>query len=205
MTSAEVNPVDKFIAIATLRDRGAADAAADALTESEIPVEVRVLGTNPYFGTVTGVEIEVRVPGARIVEAEAVLARLAEESSEALRSEQPWRDDEQAAADALREAPPPKREPSRALAFVYSLFIPVLGPLYVGSPQLALASLLVHVPLLVLLWRGHLYAPSLSLFWLLGRVVDIIGTQQALMRRRALAGMPADAAPADGGDHAAQS
>jgi hypothetical protein len=186
------------IAIATVRDPGAADVARQALADAGIPVEVRRLGANPYFGTLTGIELEVRVPAERLAEAEQVLAYLSEEAAAALHGQAVVALEPEAAARiaAMREAAPPAEPKSRALGAMLGLFVPVLGPIYAGSPGLALASLFIHLPFFYGLFAGPLAFGELAMSsWLVGRIVDVMGTQQALARRLELHGEDAEATP----------
>jgi hypothetical protein len=73
----------KFVAVSTVRDEGAAEVAREALHDADIAVELRRVGANPYFGQMSAVEYEVRVPEDRVAEAHDVLARVELEAEEA--------------------------------------------------------------------------------------------------------------------------
>jgi hypothetical protein len=177
------------IAITTVRDPGAAEVARQALADAGIPVEVRRLGMNPYFATLTGMELEVRVPAERLAEAEQVLAYLSEEAAEALLGQAalPLDPEAERRIEAMREASPPAAPKSRALGAILGLLTPVLGPIYAGSPGLALASLFVHLPFFYGLLGGRSAFGELAMSsWLIGRIIDVMGTQQVLARRSEL-------------------
>ena len=69
----------KMVAVATLRDEGAADVARELLEERGVDVELREVAPNRYFGAPTAVEIEVRVPAERLGDAREILAGLESE------------------------------------------------------------------------------------------------------------------------------
>ncbi len=73
----------KFVAVSTVRDEGAAEVAKEALADAGIPVELRRVGANPYFGQMTATDWEVRVPEERTGEAHDVLLRVELEAEEA--------------------------------------------------------------------------------------------------------------------------
>jgi hypothetical protein len=186
------------IAITTVRDPGAAEVARQALADAGIPVEVRRLGMNPYFATLTGIELEVRVPEERLAEAEQVLALLSEASAEALLGQAalPLDPEAERRIVAAREALPPAEPKSRALGALFGLLVPVLGPIYAGSPGLALASLFIHLPFFYGLLGGPFDFGELAMSsWLIGRIVDVMGTQQALARHSELHDEDPDAPP----------
>lgn len=178
-----------MIAITTVRDPGAAEVARQALADAGIPVEVRRLGMNPYFATLTGMEFEVRVPAERLAEAEQVLAYLSEEAAEALRGQAalPLDPEAERRIEAMREGAPPREPKSRAFGAVLGLLVPVLGPIYAGSPALALASLFIHLPFFYGLLAGQFEFGGLAMSsWLIGRIIDVMGTQQVLARQSEL-------------------
>ncbi len=78
---------ERFVAVVTVRDWGAAQVAREKLDDAGIPVELKPLGQNPYFGTVSAAEIEVRVPSSRLADAERQLAQREEETEALLLSE----------------------------------------------------------------------------------------------------------------------
>ena len=184
-----------MIAITTVRDPGAAEVARQALADAGIPVEVRRLGMNPYFATITGLEFEVRVPAERLAEAEQVLAFLSEAAAEALvgQAALPLDPEAERRIEAMREALPPRQPKSRSLGALFSLLVPMLGPIYAGAPGLALASLFVHLPFFYGLLGGPFDFGELAMCsWFLGRLVDVMGTQQALVRRNGFLGEDPD-------------
>jgi hypothetical protein len=178
-----------MIAITTVRDPGAAEVARQVLAEAGIPVDVRRVGINPYFGTLTGLDIEVRVPAERLAEAEQVLLHLSEAAGEALAGQAALPLDPEAERQiaAVREATPPAHPKSRMLGILFGVFVPMLGPFYAGSPGLALASLLIHLPFLHGLLGGRHELGELAMSsWFIGRIIDVMGTQQAIARQNEL-------------------
>ena len=73
--------------VTTLREPQSAEIAREALDERGILTEVRRSATNPYFGSATRDEWEVRVPASRLADAEAVLDLLAIENDRAVRAQ----------------------------------------------------------------------------------------------------------------------
>ncbi len=68
-----------MIAISVVRDEAAAELAREALDAVGIEVEIKRLGGNAYFGSMTHEQWEVRVPEDRQREAMAELDRLGQE------------------------------------------------------------------------------------------------------------------------------
>ena len=121
-----------MVAVTTLRDAAGAGVAEEALNDRGIPVEVRRLGVNAYFGSPTAEEFEVRVPSDRLAEAHAVLDALEGALAEVLLAEAgvpPSADDERGSSDL----PPPElrpRKPSWAVALGLVGPLPGCGLLY---------------------------------------------------------------------------
>jgi hypothetical protein len=110
--------------VTTLRDAAGAGVAEEALTDRGIPVEIRRLGVNAYFGSPTAEEFEVRVPAERVDEAQAVLAALEGALAEVLLAQAgvpPGADDLRGSTDL----PPPELRP-RKLSWAVALGL--VGP-----------------------------------------------------------------------------
>lgn len=136
-----------MVAVTTLRDAAGADVAKEALADRGIPVEVRRLGADPYFGSPTAFAFEVRVPADRLADAEAALAAL-EAESEALvlaaAGVPPASEDERGSA-AL---PPPELRPRKvAWAVALALLLPVPGCGLVYARAFALGWTLIGASL----------------------------------------------------------
>src|SRR5678815_3740718 len=82
--------------ISKVRDRAAAEVAKEALEAVDIPVEIRLMGQNPYFGNASAEEWEVRVAEEHEEAALAELERLSDELEQAVYAEAgvPAEDDE---------------------------------------------------------------------------------------------------------------
>jgi hypothetical protein len=128
-----------MVAVATLRDEGAADVARELLEERGIEVELREVAPNRYFGAPTAVEIEVRVPTDRIADARAALAALEGELEAAAVAEAGVeRADDEHPGEALpaAEERPKKISWAIALALIFPVpFLPV-GMIYARAPKL---------------------------------------------------------------------
>ena len=113
-----------MVAVTTMHDLGGAEVAKEALADCGIPVEVRRLGADVYFGSPTATAFEVRVPADRVADAHAALAALEAELEQAVLAAAgvpPSSEDERGSA-AL---PPPERRP-RKLAWAVALGL--VGP-----------------------------------------------------------------------------
>jgi hypothetical protein len=125
----------RFVAVATLRDRGAVEVAREVLEASGIEVEVRTAPINPYFGAPTAEEIEVRVPEDRVKDAYTVLDRLEGEvdAAAAAESEAPTHE----TGDEIDVNAPRPRKISWALAIALISPLPGLpmGMLYARGPS----------------------------------------------------------------------
>jgi hypothetical protein len=122
----------KLVAVTTLRDAAGAEVAREMLAEHGITAEVRRLGYNPYFGSPTAEEFEVRVPEESLAEAQALFDGMAEELERAALAEAgvPPSDEDARGGDAL---PPPElraRKVSWAVALGLVGPIPGCGVLY---------------------------------------------------------------------------
>ena len=117
----------KMVAVTTLRDSAGAEVAREMLAERGIPVEIRRMGYNPYFGAPTAVEYEVRVPEDAVAAAEELFDGMAEELERAALAEAgvpPGEDD----ARGGDELPPPELRPRKvAWAIALGLVGPVPG------------------------------------------------------------------------------
>jgi hypothetical protein len=114
------------IAVATLRDEAAVQLACEALDAAGIDVEIKSFGGNPYFGSPTRVEWEVRVPEDRESDARAVLDRLSDDVEQAVFAEAGVPAAEEEPAEPPREQP---RKVSWAIAIAVILF-PGFGCIY---------------------------------------------------------------------------
>ncbi len=122
----------KMVAIATLRDAAGAEVAREMLAERGITAEIKRLGYNPYFGSPTAAEFEVRVPEESLAEAQALLDGMAEELERAALAEAgvPPGEDDARGGDDL---PPPElraRKVSWAVALGLVGPVPGCGVLY---------------------------------------------------------------------------
>ena len=123
----------RFVAVTTVHDDGAAQVAREKLADAGIPVELKSLGQNPYFGAVTAQEIEVRVPSERLAEAALQLEQLERQVEASLLAEAGMfggdapdapddEDDDEGGSMAL---PPPELRPLKlSWAIVLSLLLP---------------------------------------------------------------------------------
>jgi hypothetical protein len=115
----EADRAERFVAVTTVLDRGAAEVFAEALQAAEIPVELRRVGNLPYHGAATESQYEVRVPEDRLPAAEGVLRLLSEEGeAAAIRESADAATPEGAAAPA-----PPAREWPLHYRLVACLFL----------------------------------------------------------------------------------
>ncbi|HEX9104544.1 MAG TPA: hypothetical protein VF997_20170, partial [Polyangia bacterium] len=115
----------KMVAIATLRDAAGAEVAREMLAERGITVELKRLGYNPYFGSPTAAEFEVRVPEDAVAEAERVLDAMAGELERAALAEAgvpPGEDD----ARGGDELPPPELRPRKVS---WAIALGLVGPI----------------------------------------------------------------------------
>lgn len=132
----------RFVAVATLRDRGAVEVAREVIEASGIAVEVRAAPINRYFGAPTAEEIEVRVPEDRVKDAYTVLDRLEDDtdSAAAAESEAPVH----ATGDELDVNAPRPRKLSWAVAIALISTIPCVpcGMLYARAPSWLVFTLL---------------------------------------------------------------
>jgi hypothetical protein len=117
----------KMVAITTVRDPAGAHVAEELLRDRGIPVEIKRLGYNAYFGAPTSEEFEVRVPEDRAAEAHALIDGMAEELERAALAEAgvpPSADDERGSS----ELPPPELRPRKvSWAIALGLVGPVPG------------------------------------------------------------------------------
>ncbi len=124
----------RFVAITTVHDWGAAQVAREKLADAGIPVELKSLGMNPYFGAVTAQEIEVRVPPEHAPQAELELERLQAQVEASLIAESgaPLDDDEEADDDEARAArrstalPTSERRPLKVSWAIVLALLPVI-------------------------------------------------------------------------------
>lgn len=192
-----------LVAVATLRDEGAADVARELLEERGIEVELREVAPNRYFGSPTAVEIEVRVPPDRAADAREALAALEEELEAAAVAEAGVaRAEDERPGDAL---PTVEERPKRvswavALALIFPVpFLPV-GLLYARAPKLlplALTALSLSVLAVGNLTRHWgLIDVGMGLVFVGVRVIDALSAPFFVVRwnrRLARKGASADA------------
>lgn len=117
----------KMVAVTTLRDTAGAQVAEEMLRDRGIPVEIRRMGYNAYFGAPTAAEFEVRVPEDRASEAHALLDGMADELAAAAIKEAgvPPSDEEERGS---AELPPPELRPRKvSWAIALGLVGPVPG------------------------------------------------------------------------------
>ena len=137
----------KMVAITTMRDAAGADVAKELLAEHDIPVELRRLGANPYFGSPTAAEYEVRVPEESLARAQALLDGMAEELERAALAEAgvPPEDDDARGGDEL--PPPELRERKVSWAVALGLVGPIPGCGVLYARAFALGWTMVGVSL----------------------------------------------------------
>jgi hypothetical protein len=164
----------KWIAVTTVRDDGAAAVAKQALADAGIPVEILRLGNNPYFGSVTAVEWEVRVPHDRLDEAEEELERLEHQAEESLMAEAGVPPDEEEREEAEEEKrPDPALRPRKiSWAIVISLLVPFpAGCLYARAFAIGYILIGMFVVAWCATYTGYKNAAALALF---ARGVDLV-------------------------------
>jgi hypothetical protein len=159
-----------MIAISTVRDEAAAQVAREALAAVGIPVELKRLGANPYFGSVTGAEWEIRVPEEREGEALAELDRIAADVEQAVLAEAgvPAGEDDD---DLHADEPQPKKV---SWALVLSLLLPFPGGGCMYARANAVGWLLcgVLVGLLLCAVAGVRFEHSMQL-WMGAKLLDL--------------------------------
>jgi hypothetical protein len=113
-----------MVAVTTLRDAAGADVTREALAEHGIPVEVRRVGSDPYFGSGTSEAFEVRVPADRVADAHELLEGLEEDLARAALQEAGVPPSELDDAGDT-ELPPPELRPRKAS---WALALALVGP-----------------------------------------------------------------------------
>jgi hypothetical protein len=114
-----------MVAVTTLRDSAGAEVAKEMLAERGITVEIRRMGYNPYFGSPTGEEFEVRVPEDALDEAHRLLDGMSEELERAALAEAgvpPGADD----APGGDDLPPPELRPRKVS---WAIALGLVGPI----------------------------------------------------------------------------
>jgi hypothetical protein len=158
----------KMVAVTTLRDTAGAEVAKEVLSDHGIAVEIRRLGSNPYFGSPTAEEFEVRVPEDAVAKAHELLEGMAEELERAALAEAgvPPSDEDERGGDEL---PPPELRPRKvswALALALVGPVPGCGVFYARAYALGWAMLALAVASFVvatLTADGKIFAILLAL------------------------------------------
>jgi hypothetical protein len=166
-----------MITITTVRDRAAAEVAKEALTAVDIPVEIRLLGQNPYFGSITAEEWEIRVPEEHQDDALEELDRIGAELEQAVFAEAgvPAADEED---DLHAETP---KKVSWALALSLILPFPGGGCMYARANAIGLTIFGLWLGLLVGVILGAHFPYGMQL-WMGAKVVDLILSPICVMR-----------------------
>ncbi len=139
-----------MIAVTTVRDEGAALVAKEALEARGIEVELKRLGANPYFGSPTTEEIEIRVPEERAGDARAVLDLLEEETEQALMAQAGVPADEDDDPDELPSIEERPRKISWSIAISLLIPFPGAGLMYARAFPLGLTLAGIFVGLFLL-------------------------------------------------------
>jgi hypothetical protein len=158
-----------FLTLATLRDEGAVEVAKEALAEAGIPVEIRRTGGNAYFGSATATEVELRVPEDKMLDAEAVMARLSHESEQAALAEAGVPPDPNEDGPAVE----PRRRISWALALSLLLPFPGGGCMYARAFRTGLVLAGVFVGL-VLAGVAGVRVEHGTEVWIGTKLVDLV-------------------------------
>jgi hypothetical protein len=113
-----------MVAVTTLRDAAGAEVTREVIADHGIPVEVRRVGSDPYFGSGTNEAFEVRVPEERVAEVHALLDGLEADLARAALQEAGVPPGElDAAGDS--ELPPPERRPRKP---AWAVALALVGP-----------------------------------------------------------------------------
>jgi hypothetical protein len=173
-----------MITVSTVRDRAGAELAQEALRAVGIAAEVRLVGQNPYFGSVSAEEYEVRVPEGDEAAARTELDRLAAELEQAVYAEAGVPADD--GPDALQAAEERPRKPS--WAFVISLLLPFPGGgcMYARASKVGFVLLGIWVGVTVAMVSG-MHSPHGGTLWVGAKLVDaFLGPLFALRYNRRL-------------------
>ena len=167
-----------MITISTVRDRAAAEVAKEALSAINIPVEIRLLGKNPYFGSITAEEWEVRVPEEHEDAALQELERIGAELEQAVFAEAgvPAKEEDD---DDLHEEQPKKI--SWALALSLILPFPGGGCMYARANALGLIIFGVWLGITAAAIFGFQVPYGMQL-WIGAKIVDLILSPVCVIR-----------------------
>jgi hypothetical protein len=166
--------MSKLVVVATMQDSAAADVAREAIADAGIPVEVRRLGGDAYFGSMTASTYELRVPDERLADAQRLLEALEvdmEQAALAAAGVPPTEEDERgAAALPSLERRPRKLAWAIALALVGPL--PGTGVLYARSFALGWTMMGLTLGSFVMAFTLHGHDPLLVMLALKG--IDLV-------------------------------
>jgi hypothetical protein len=174
-----------MITVSTVRDRAGAELAKEALRAVGIAAEVRLVGQNPYFGSVSAEEYEVRVPEDDEPAARSELDRLAGELEQAVYAEAGVPADEE--SDAL--TPPEQRPRKPSWAFVISLLLPFPGGgcMYARASKVGFVLLGIWLGVTLALVSG-MHSPHGGTLWVGAKLIDaLLGPLFAIRYNRRLA------------------
>lgn len=166
------------VVIATV-DVGHALVIVEALDDAGIPcevVELKPFTQLEYLRHQQRPRADIEVDAEQEAAARGVLERLSLENEQALAAEM---ESGVAPGEALvaRGDAPLLRAKSRGLGAIFALLVPVLGPIYADAPVLVVASVIVHIPLLMFVFSAsHMSREVVLMSWALGRMVDLAGT-----------------------------
>ncbi len=161
-----------MITISKVRDRAAAEVAKEALQAVDIPVEIRLVGQNPYFGNASAEEWEVRVAEEHEEAALEELERLSGELEQAVYAEAgvPAPEDDTDDLDVDRERP---KKASWALAISLLLPFPGGGCMYAraNAPGLVIFGVWLGLSLAAIAGVRMPYGMQL---WIGCKLLDLI-------------------------------
>jgi hypothetical protein len=163
-----------MICVGKVRDRAAAEVAREALSAIQIPVEIKLMGTNPYFGSASAEEFEIRVPEDQEEAALAELDRLAVELEQAVYAEAGVPHD-QAALEEDDELHADRERPKKvSWALVISLLLPFPGAgcMYARANGVGLTILGLWLGLIVASIAGVKWDYGMEL-WFGAKLIDL--------------------------------
>jgi hypothetical protein len=172
-----------MITVSTVRDRAAAEVAKEALTAINIPVEIRLLGKNPYFGSITAEEWEIRVPEEHEDDALEELDRIGAELEQAVFAEAgvPAPEGVSGEDDDLHADEEQPKKLSWALALSLILPFPGGGCMYARANALGLTIFGVWLGLVVGAILGAHFPYGMQL-WIGAKILDLILSPFCVMR-----------------------
>jgi len=160
-----------MITISTVRDRAGAELAQETLRAAGIVAEIRLVGQNPYFGSVSAEEYEVRVPEESEEAALAELRRLSEQIEQAVYAEAGVPSDGR--DDALHVEVERPRKLSWAVALSLVLPFPGGGCLYARAPRIGFVLFGVWLGITVAA-MGGMHSPYGMQLWIGAKLLDAL-------------------------------